>query len=319
LISLDNIYSAHKRIKPFIHNTAVLTSARINVLSGASLFFKCENFQKSGSFKIRGAANTILQLKKPELKKGIVTASSGNHGAAVSSIATKLGYSSTIVMPRNTAKVKVENVLRNGGNIIWCEPDQASRDETLKDILSNTNKALVHPYDDDRIIAGQATVVLELLEQETDLDIIIVPVSGGGLLSGSLSTSKQIKKKIKVYGAEPYGADDAYRSLISGKIEDNVITDTICDGLRAKLGLKTFPIIKENIDSIIRVRDKDIINAMRLSWECLKVIMEPSCAITLAVIFKNKSLFKNKKVGLVISGGNVDLGDLPWKSENVTQ
>ena len=171
------------------------------MLSGASLFFKCENFQKSGSFKIRGAANTILQLEKSELKGGIVTASSGNHGAAVSSIATKLGYGSTIVMPRNTSKVKVENVLRNNWKIIWCEPNQASRDKTLKDILLSTKKVLVHPYDDDRIIAGQATVVLELLEAKTDLDVIIVPVSGGGLLSGSLSTSKQIKKSIKVYGA----------------------------------------------------------------------------------------------------------------------
>ena len=287
------------------------------MLSGASLFFKCENFQKSGSFKIRGATNTILQLEKSELKEGLVTASSGNHGAAVSSIATKLGYSSTIVMPRNTSKVKVENVLRNSGEIIWCEPNQASRDKTLKDILLTTNKTLVHPYDDDRIIAGQATVALELLEDRADLDIIVVPVSGGGLLSGSLSAAKQIKKDIKVYGAEPFGADDAYRSLVSGKIEDNVSTDTICDGLRAKLGKRTFPIIKENVDSIIRVKDKDIINAMRLSWECLKIIIEPSCAITLAVILKNKSLFKNKKVGLLISGGNVDLGVLPWKRKNV--
>ena len=316
MISLDNIYSAHERIRPFIHNTIVLRSSRLNMLSGASLFFKCENFQKSGSFKIRGATNTILQLEKLELKRGIVTASSGNHGAAVSYIANKMGYSSTIVMPRNTSKVKVENVLRNRGKIIWCEPNQASRDKTLKDILLKTNKTLVHPYDDDRIIAGQATVALELLQDRSDLDIIVVPVSGGGLLSGSLSTAKQIKKNIKVYGAEPYGADDAFRSLISGKIEDNVSTDTICDGLRAKLGLRTFPIIKENIDSILRVKDKDIINAMRLSWECLKIIMEPSCAITLSVILKNKSLFKNKKVGLLISGGNVDLTKLPWKSEN---
>ena len=316
MISLDNIYSAHERIRPFIHNTIVLRSSRLNMLSGASLFFKCENFQKSGSFKIRGATNTILQLEKLELKRGIVTASSGNHGAAVSYIANKMGYSSTIVMPRNTSKVKVENVLRNRGKIIWCEPNQASRDKTLKDILLKTNKTLVHPYDDDRIIAGQATVALELLQDRSDLDIIVVPVSGGGLLSGSLSTAKQIKKNIKVYGAEPYGADDAFRSLISGKIEDNISTDTICDGLRAKLGLRTFPIIKENIDSILRVKDKDIINAMRLSWECLKIIMEPSCAITLSVILKNKSLFKNKKVGLLISGGNVDLTKLPWKSEN---
>ena len=316
MISLDNIYSAHERIRPFIHNTIVLRSSRLNMLSGASLFFKCENFQKSGSFKVRGATNTILQLEKLELKRGIITASSGNHGAAVSYIANKMGYSSTIVMPRNTSKVKVENVLRSRGKIIWCEPNQASRDKTLKDILLTTNKTLVHPYDDDRIIAGQATVALELLEDRSDLDIIVVPVSGGGLLSGSLSTAKQIKKNIKVYGAEPYGADDAFRSLISGKIEDNVSTDTICDGLRAKLGLRTFPIIKENIDSILRVEDKDIINAMRLSWECLKIIMEPSCAITLSVILKNKSLFKNKKVGLLISGGNVDLTKLPWKSEN---
>lgn len=312
MIPIEQIRVSHKRIRPFIHNTIVLKSDTLNKLAYSSLFFKCENFQKSGSFKIRGASNTILQIKKEKLKKGIVTASSGNHGAAIASIATKLGLQSTIVMPENTSKVKVHNVLRNGGKIIWCAPNQDSRDKVLNDIILKTRKTLVHPYNDDRVIAGQATVALEFLEKYKDLDILIAPVSGGGLLSGTISTAKQLKNDIKIYGAEPLNADDAFRSLLSGKIESNIETNTICDGLRAKLGDRTFPIIKKHIESIIRVKENDIIEAMKLSWYCLKILIEPSCAIALAAVLKNKSIFKNKKVGVIISGGNVDLDNLPW-------
>jgi len=312
MIPIEQIRVGYKRIKPFIHNTIVLKSDTLNNLSNSSLFFKCENFQKSGSFKIRGASNTILQIKKEKLKKGIVTASSGNHGAAIASIATKLGLQSTIVMPENTSKVKVHNVLRNGGKIIWCAPNQDSRDKVLNDIILKTRKTLVHPYNDDRVIAGQATVALEFLEKYKDLDILIAPVSGGGLLSGTISTAKQLKNDIKIYGAEPLNADDAFRSLLSGKIESNIEANTICDGLRAKLGDRTFPIIKKHIESIIRVKENDIIEAMKLSWYCLKILIEPSCAIALAAVLKNKSMFKNKKVGVIISGGNVDLDNLPW-------
>ena len=316
MIPIQQIRLDHKRIKSFIHNTIVLKSSTLNNLSGASLFFKCENFQKSGSFKIRGASNTILQIKKENQKKGVVTASSGNHGAAIASIATKLGLKSTIVMPENTPKIKVNNVIRNGGEIIWCAPNIISREKVLNDIILKTEKILVHPYNDERVIAGQATAALEFLEIYKDLEILIAPVSGGGLLSGTISTAKQLNHNIKIYGAEPFNADDAFRSLISGKIESNLEANTICDGLRAQLGDKTFPIIKKHIESIIRVKEIDIVKAMKLSWQCLKILIEPSCAIALAAVLENKSIFKNKKVGIIISGGNVDLDGLPWITNN---
>lgn len=316
MIPIEQIRLDHKRIKSFIHDTIVLKSNTLNNLSDSSLFFKCENFQKSGSFKIRGASNTILQIKKEKLKRGIVTASSGNHGAAIALISTKLGLKSTIVMPENTSKVKVSNVIRNGGEIVWCDPNQDSRDKVLNDLILKTRKILVHPYNDERVISGQATVALEFLEMYKNLDILIAPVSGGGLLSGTISAAKQLNHNVKIYGAEPWNADDAFRSLLSGKIEGNIEASTICDGLRAKLGDRTFPIIKKHVESIIRVKEIDIIKAMKLSWQCLKILIEPSCAISLAAVLKNKSIFKNKKVGIIISGGNVDLDNLPWIKSN---
>jgi threonine dehydratase len=310
--TIQDIENAYERIRPFIHRTSVLTNASLNELSGAELFFKCENFQKAGSFKIRGATNTVLQLTQKELDRGIATASSGNHGAALSMAVKNRGGKTKVVMPNNTPKIKVDNVERNGGEIIWCEPAQKSRESVLKELLAETGAVLVHPYNDDRIIAGQGTAALELLEDYPDLDMIVSPVSGGGLLSGTLCSSKEVKKEILVYGAEPAEADDAYRSLQLSEIQVNETTNTICDGLRAQIGSITFPIIKEKVDGIIIVTENEIINSMRMIWERMKIIVEPSSTITLAAILKRKELFKGQKVGLILSGGNVDLTKLPF-------
>ena len=310
MITVDDIKKAHIRIEPYIQMTPVLRSASLNQLSHAKLYFKCENFQKAGSFKIRGASNAILQLSKKDLSKGVVTASSGNHGAALSLIVKQLGGVVKVVMPDNTPRIKVKNVQRNGGKVIWCKPNQDSRDKTLAKLVEDTGSVLVHPYDDKRIITGQGTTALELLSKCPDLEIIIVPISGGGLLAGTLSYLKN--KNIKVYGAEPAMASDAFRSLESGKIEINKSTNTICDALRAQIGKVTFPIISKYVDGIITVSEEDIIYTMKLIWERLKIIVEPSCSIVLASVLKNKSSFKGKKIGLILSGGNVDLDQLPW-------
>jgi len=314
MIELSEIRSARLRIKPFIHQTPVLTSLSLNKMIESELYFKCENFQKSGSFKIRGAANTVLQLNNQELGKGVVTASSGNHGAALSMVASRLGITPIVVMPNNAPKVKVDNVKRNGGKVVWCEPNQVSRDKILDDIMKQSNSILVHPYNDKRIIEGQSTVTLEFLEQCPDLEIIVSPVSGGGLLSGTICSVKNLNKTIKIYGAEPKEADDAYRSIKSGTIQVNHSTNTICDGLRAQIGTITFPIIKDNVEDILTIEEQDIIDSMELIWETMKIIVEPSCAITLAAILKNKRIFQGMKVGLIISGGNVDLKNLPWNN-----
>ena len=310
--SFKDIQDAHERIRPFIHRTPVLSNASLNKLSGAELFFKCENFQKAGSFKIRGATNTVLQLTQEELDRGIVTASSGNHGAALSMAVSNRGGKTTVVMPNNTPKMKVDNVERNGGEIVWCEPVQESREKVLKELLAETGAVLVHPYNDERIIAGQGTAAKELLEDHPDLDMIVSPVSGGGLLSGTLCSAKEMNPDIKVYGAEPAEADDAYRSLQLGEIQANETTNTICDGLRAQIGTIPFPIIQEKVDGIITVTEEEIIDAMSIIWERMKIIVEPSSTITLAVILKRKELFAGQKVGLILSGGNVDLGEIPF-------
>tara|TARA_B100000073_G_scaffold293720_1_gene257464 strand:- start:1430 stop:2371 length:942 start_codon:yes stop_codon:yes gene_type:complete len=313
MIKLDEIESAHRRIKPFVHRTMILTNKSIDALTGAHLFFKCENFQKTGSFKIRGATNAILQLSQEDISRGIATASSGNHGAALSRAVSIKGGTTKVVMPTNTPKIKVDNVIRNGGEVLWCEPTQSSRDYVLQKLLDDTGSKLIHPYNDDQIITGQATVAKELYEDCLDLEIIISPVSGGGLLAGSLSYLKKINPEIVVYGAEPEKADDTYRSITVGKIQSNITTNTICDGLRAQVGTITFPIIQQYVNGIIVLSEKEIIDAMKIIWERLKIIIEPSCSITLAAILKRKDLFINKRVGLILSGGNVDLSKMPWQ------
>ena len=312
MVTLKDIESAHERIRPFIHRTPVLTNSSIDNLIGAKLFFKCENFQKAGSFKIRGASNAVELLSDEEFNRGVATTSSGNHGAALSMAVTRRGGKTKVVMPHNTPKIKVNNVERNGGEVVWCEPDQKYRESVLKDVVDETGATVVHPYNDERIMAGQGTCAKELLEDVPDLDSIVSPVSGGGLLSGSLLAAKNMKSSITVYGAEPEEADDAYQSLKLGRIVPNKTINTICDGLRAQIGSKTFPVIQNLVDDIIPIAEEDIINSLRMIWERLKIIVEPSCSIALALIIKNKQLFKGRNVGLIMSGGNLDLDNLPW-------
>ena len=312
MVTLKDIEAAHERIRPLIHRTPVFTNSSLNKLSGAELYFKCDNFQKAGSFKIRGATNTVEQLTIEELNRGVVTTSSGNHGAALSMAVTRRGGKTKVVMPNNTPEIKVNNVERNGGEVVWCEPEQESRESVLKELIEETGAVVVHPYNDERIMAGQGTCAKELLEDHPELDVIVSPVSGGGLLSGTLLSSKALKDDIQVFGAEPAEADDAYRSLKLGKIVPNETINTICDGLRAQIGGLTFPVISDLVDDIITVTEEEIIDSMRMIWERLKMIVEPSSSITLGAVLKNKDRFNGKKVGLIISGGNVDLDHLPW-------
>ena len=312
MVNFNNIESAHHRISNFIHNTPILTCENINTETKTSIFFKCDNFQKTGSFKIRGATNTILQLSKKQLTNGVITTSSGNHGAAVSSAASKLGASIKVIMPDNSPKFKVDNVQRYGGEIIFCEPNIKARENTLKKMVQETAATIVHPYNDEKIIAGQGTAAKELLESIPDLDVIIAPVSGGGLLAGTLLAAKNINPNIKIYGAEPKNADDAYQSIKNKKIVFNKTTDTIADGLRAQVGTITFPIIQKYVDGIILVSEEMIIQSMRMIWQRLKIIIEPSCSIVLAALLIKNEQFYNKRIGLILTGGNVDLDTLPW-------
>ena len=312
MLTLKDIASAHERICSYIHRTPVLTNNSLNELTGANLFFKCENFQKAGSFKIRGATNTVELLSQNEMDKGVATTSSGNHGAALSMAVTSRGGKTKVFMPHNTPKIKVNNVERNGGEVVWCEPDQSSREQVLADLVNETGATVVHPYNDERIIAGQGTCAKELLEDYPEIQIIVSPVSGGGLLSGTLLSAKEINEQVSVYGAEPVEADDAFRSLQNGKILPNETINTICDGLRAQIGTITFPIIQKHVKEIITLSEEEILNSMKMIWVRLKIIVEPSCSISLAAIIKNKDKFSGKNVGLIMSGGNVDLNQIPW-------
>jgi threonine dehydratase len=322
--SWETIVAAHTRIAPRIHRTPVLISASLNALAGAQLFFKCDNFQKTGSFKIRGASNAILSLTESEAAHGIVTQSSGNHGAAVACAASWRGVPAYIVMPKNTPKVKIQSIEDYGGKITFCEPKVSSRKETCDRVRAETGAYLVHPYDDDRIIAGQATAAKELFEEISDLDAVLAPVSGGGLLSGTCLSSKAMRRDVRVFGCEPERADDAYRSLTTGTLQFLESSDTIADGLRASLAPRTFAILRRNVDRILLVTEEEIISTARLVWERLKIIIEPSSAVAIAPLLKRGALAALKlperpdgarpKLGVILSGGNVDLSSLPWAS-----
>src|SRR5262245_3719949 len=316
--SWQTISEAHERIAPRIHRTPVLRSATLDALTGARLFFKCENLQKTGSFKIRGATNAIFSLSDEEASRGIVTHSSGNHAAAVSCAAGWRGVPAWIVMPKNAPVVKCKAVEAYGGKITFCEPKVSARAETAARIQAETGAVMIHPYDDDRIIAGQATAAKELLEDAGELDAILSPVSGGGLLSGTSLSAKHIRPAIRIYGCEPARADDAFRSLKTGTLQSLESSDTIADGLRASLAPRTFAILRELLSGVLLVTEEEIIGAMELIWERLKIITEPSSAIALAPLLKPdaaKSLFPGiakPKIGLILSGGNVDFRSLPF-------
>lgn len=302
----ESIAAAHERIKPYVHKTPVLTSEGINSIAGCKIFFKCENFQKVGAFKARGAMNAALSLTEEERKRGIATHSSGNHAQAVARAASILNTSSFIVMPRTAPEIKKRGVLGYGGKIFECEPTVESREGMLKEVIQKTGATEVHPFNNYKVIEGQATAAKELYEEVSDLDFMVAPVGGGGLLSGTLLATKYFSPKTAVIAGEPAGADDAYRSMQSGKIETSQ-ANTIADGLLTSLGDKTFPIIRENVKEIVTVTDAEITEAMRIIWERLKVVIEPSGAVPFAAVLKAKDKFKGKKVGIIFSGGNVDL------------
>ncbi len=312
--TLTDISEAAERIRPFAHRTPVLTSAWFNEQTGVELFFKCENFQKVGAFKFRGACNAIGKLTKEEGERGIVTHSSGNHAQAVALAAKLNGYKATIVMPENAPKVKVEAVKGYGAEIVFCESTIASREETAQAIIQKTGATFIHPYNHPDVIAGQGTAAKELLEDVPGLDVMIAPVGGGGLMSGTLIAAKSMKPGILVFGAEPELADDAFRSLKSGNIEPVLRTDTIADGLRTSLGELTFHIIQTHIDDLVTVSEASIIRDMRNVWERMKIIIEPSCAVPVAAVMDKKVQVEGMKVGIILTGGNVDLDSFTWKS-----
>jgi len=312
LPTLSDIQAAHERIKPFIHRTPVMSSRQLNRIFGCEMFFKCENFQKVGAFKFRGATNAVLSLPESEKKKGVVTHSSGNHAAALSLAAVMNGVKAYIVMPETAPAVKKNAVAGYGADITFCKPTLQSREETTRTIMEKTGAVLVHPYDNFNVICGQGTAAIELLEERSDLEIIIAPIGGGGLMSGTSTAAKAISNSIKVFGAEPLNANDAYVSFTTGKLTPSVNPLTVADGLLTSLSELTFAIIRKNVDRIFTVREETIIECMRLIWERMKIIVEPSSATTLAVIMENPGEFKDKKIGIVISGGNVDFRKLPF-------
>jgi threonine dehydratase len=306
-ITKEQIEQAHERIKPFIHKTPVLTCNTINQLAGAELFFKCENFQKIGAFKIRGGMNAVLTLSIEKAANGIATHSSGNHAQAIAYAARQVKTKAYIVMPNNSPGVKVNAVKGYGAEVTFCEPNQQAREETLQAIVDRTGAEFIHPYNDERVITGQATCAKELLEEIPSLDYLLAPVGGGGLLSGTLLSVHYFSPATKVYAGEPEGAADAVLSLKSGKIESAPYINTIADGLLTKLGDKTFPIIQQYVTDILTVSDEEIISTLRLVYERMKIIVEPSCVVPLAALLKNKELFAGKRAGIILSGGNVDL------------
>ena len=308
----NDILTAAERIRPYIHRTPVMTSSAINKMAGADLYFKCENFQKMGAFKMRGAAHAVSRLSRDQKRKGVVTHSSGNFAQALALAAKNYGIRAHIVMPSDAPQVKKDAVKGYGGSITECEPNIESRQNTAKKIQDETGATFIHPFNDFNVILGNSSAGLELLQDHDDLNCIIAPVGGGGLISGTALTALSFSSNCNVIGAEPFEVDDAYRSMQSGKIEFNSTTNTIADGLKTNLGDITFAIIQNYVHEIIRVTESEIVDSMRLIWERMKLIVEPSCATTLAAVLKNKAQFKGKKIGLILTGGNVDLKKLPF-------
>lgn len=301
-----SIAAAHERIAPHIHHTPVLTSESVDAMAGCSLFFKCENFQKVGAFKARGAMNAILKLTPAQRAKGVATHSSGNHAQALARAAKIIGVPSYIVMPRTAPEIKKRGVRAYGGQISECEPTLAAREATLADVVAKTGAAEIHPFNNYDVIEGQATCAKEFFEETQGLQFLLAPVGGGGLLSGTALATKYFSPSTEVIAGEPAGSDDAYRSLKSGKIEQ-AQSNTIADGLLTTLGTMTFPLIKELVKEIITVSDEEIVAAMRIIWERLKIIVEPSCAVPFAAVLKERQRFAGKRVGIILSGGNIDL------------
>ena len=311
-VDLAAIRTAHDRIRPHIHRTPVLTSARFDEACGGSLFFKCENLQKVGAFKARGATNAVLALDDETARRGVATHSSGNHAAALARAAKLRGIPAHIVMPSNTLKVKVRAVEGYGGQIVFCESNQRAREEACARVIAETGATLIHPFENENVMAGQGTLAVELLEEVPDLDLILCPVGGGGVLCGTAVAAKSLRPEVKVVATEPAGAADAAESFRQGRLVMQEKKETIADGLRTNVGAINFAIIQRYVDDIVTVSDQSIVAAMRAIWETMKLVVEPSAAVAYAAILEGKIDCRSKRVGIILTGGNVDLDALPW-------
>src|SRR6266404_3849079 len=310
-LDLDSIRAAHERIRAHMHRTPVLTSSRLDEANGASLFFKCENFQKIGAFKARGATNAVFALDDATVKRGVATHSSGNHGTALARAAKLRGIPAHIVMPKNSSKVKVRAVESYGAQLVFCEPTQQAREAACADVIAKTGATLIHSFENEDVMAGQGTACVELLE-DIDVDLVMCPIGGGGLLCGTAVAAKSMRPKIKVIAAEPGNADDAAQSFRAGRLIRTEKKFTIADGLRTNVGAPTFAIIQRYVDDIVTVREEAIITGMRTVWETMKIIIEPSTAVPYAAILESKIDVGGRRVGIILTGGNVDLDALPW-------
>ncbi len=311
--TFEQVQKAYLKIRDKVHRTPVIKSQKVNERAGGELFFKCENFQKVGAFKFRGATHTVGELPEEKAQNGVATHSSGNHAQAVALAAKQRGIPAHIVMPENAPKVKVNAVRDYGANITFCKSTQQARETTLKSVVEETGATFIHPYDNPEIIMGQGSAAIELLEDKPELDIILAPVGGGGLISGTAIAASGFSPKTKVIGTEPEVANDAYLSFKTGKLHPVQSTNTVADGLRTSLSELTFSCIQEHVDDIVTVTEQEIIDAMRFIWERMKIIIEPSCAVPVAAVFNGKVDIQNKRAGIIISGGNMDLDSLPWQ------
>jgi len=310
--TFDDVTAAHALIQPYIHRTPVLTSTYFNTLTGAELFFKCENFQKAGVFKARGASNAVFGLTEEAAAKGVASHSSGNHALSLSYAAGRRGIKATVVMPRTAPEAKKAAVRGYGGEVLECEPSTTAREAMLEELVARTGADFVHPYNDHRVIAGQGTCSLELNEDVGDLDCVVAPIGGGGMISGTCLALSHVSPKTKIYAAEPKNADDVYRSFHAGEIIEDDAPDTIADGLKVSMRPRTWHFVSKHVTDVLLATEEEIIDAMYLTWQRMKIVIEPSSAVPLATILKNKELFAGKRVGVILTGGNVDLKKLPW-------
>jgi threonine dehydratase len=310
--TFDDVLQARERIKPYIHRTPVLTSSYFNKLTGAELFFKCENFQKAGAFKVRGASNAVFGLSDEQAARGVATHSSGNHALSLSYAAGRRGIKASVVMPKTAPEAKKAAVRGYGGEVFECEPSTTAREAMLEELVARTGADFVHPYNDHRVIAGQATCSLELQEDVGDLDAIVAPIGGGGMISGTCLAMSNVSPQTEIYAAEPKNADDAYRSFKAGEIIEDDAPQTVADGLKVSLRPRTWHFVSTYVKDVLLASEEEIIEAMYLTWQRMKIVVEPSSSVPLATIIKNKEIFAGRRVGVILTGGNVDLKKLPW-------
>ena len=310
--TFQDVLDAHERIRPYVHRTPVLTSTYLNDLTGADLFFKCENFQKAAAFKVRGASNAVFGLSDEKAARGVATHSSGNHALSLAYAAGRRGIPCHVVMPRTAPQAKKDAVIGYGGKITECEPSTSSREEVFAQVEAQTGADFVHPYNDPRVIAGQGTCSRELVEQVKGLDAVVAPIGGGGMISGTCLSLSNIASNVKIYAAEPEQADDAARSFRAGHIIADDAPVTVADGLKVPLKELTWHFVSNHVTDILTATEQEIIDAMRLTWARMKIVMEPSSAVPLAIILKNRDVFAGKRIGIIVTGGNVDLDRLPW-------